>query len=283
MFAGFTQRLNFGMGNGGGGTVSVPSAFPTRPISQLGNFNTFAINFITAANITDPNQVSAINQLSNDLVNTGLMNKMYAIYPMVGGNATSHSLNLKDPRDANSAYRLTFSGGMTHSSTGVQFGGVNGNANTWFNPSFFGVNNNCHMSFYSRTLNSTTGYDFAWSNSILIICNYGPQSQAYGGFGTLISVANTNTRGLFVNNSLTNVALFRNGSQITNTTAATFNPNTVSQAMNLTLGSDVRPGAIEFSTKECAFASIGQGLTTAEHQTFYTIVQTYQTLLGRQV
>jgi hypothetical protein len=281
MFAGFTQRLNFGMG---GGTVSIPSAFPTRPIGQLGNFNTYAINFIAATGITASEQQAAINQLSTDLVNTGLMDKMYAVYPFVGGTSTTHQYNLKDPRDTNGSYRLTFSGGMTHSSTGVQFGGVNGSANTWFNPSFFGVNNNCHISFYSRTLNSTTGYEFGFNNSIILICNYGPQSQAYGGFGTLISIANTNTRGFFVNNSLSNVALFRNGSQLTNTTTAIFNPNTVATTYNLTLGADYRvSGAIDFSTKECAFASIGRGLTTAEHQTFYTIVQNFQTTLGRQV
>ena len=126
MFASFTERLNFGMG---GGTVSAPSAFPTRPIGQLGNFNTYAINFIAATGITASDQQSAINQLAYDLVNTGLMDKMIAIYPFVGGNATSHSFNLKDPRDADSAYRLTFSGGFTHSSGGVQGNGTNAYAN----------------------------------------------------------------------------------------------------------------------------------------------------------
>jgi hypothetical protein len=274
MFGGFTTRNNFG---------STSGHFPTRPLGQLGNVNDFAPRFIAAAGITDNTQQAAINKLCVDLVDSGLMDKMYAVYPFVGGNSTAHSFNLKDPRDANSAYRLTFSGGMTHSSTGVQFGGVNGTANPWFNPVHFGVNNNCHMSFYSRTQNSTTGYEWGYNNAIIIICSYAGQNSAYGGFGTLIPVANTNTRGLFVNNSLTNVALFRNGSQLSNTTTATINLNIVSQAYNLTLGSDNRGSPIEFSTKECAFASIGQGLTTAEHQTFYTIVQAYQTALGRQV
>ena len=93
MFAGFTQRNNFGMG---GGTVSPPSAFPTRPIGQLGNFNLFATNFLAVTGITDSNIQSAINQLCTDLVNTGLMDKMIAVYPFVGGSATTHKYNLKE-------------------------------------------------------------------------------------------------------------------------------------------------------------------------------------------
>jgi curli biogenesis system outer membrane secretion channel CsgG len=38
-----------------------------------------------------------------------------------------------------------------------------------------------------------------------------------------------------------------------------------------------------FSNTECAFASIGDGLTDAEVTTFYNAVQTFQTTLGRQV
>jgi hypothetical protein len=44
-------------------------------------------------------------------------------------------------------------------------------------------------------------------------------------------------------------------------------------------------GAIQYSyeNKECAFASIGDGLTDADVANLYTIVQKYQTTLGRQV
>ena len=37
-----------------------------------------------------------------------------------------------------------------------------------------------------------------------------------------------------------------------------------------------------FSGKTCAFASIGDGLTSTETDSFYMIVQKYQTTLGRQ-
>jgi hypothetical protein len=42
-------------------------------------------------------------------------------------------------------------------------------------------------------------------------------------------------------------------------------------------------GAYYFSPRELAFATIGEGLTATEASSLYTIVQKYQTTLGRQV
>ena len=41
--------------------------------------------------------------------------------------------------------------------------------------------------------------------------------------------------------------------------------------------------ATYFSNRQCAFASVGDGLTDTEAANFYTAVQTFQTTLGRQV
>ena len=53
---------------------------------------------------------------------------MKALYPFVGGTATSHKFNLKDPRDLDAAFRLQFNGGWTHNSNGVTPNGTNGYA-----------------------------------------------------------------------------------------------------------------------------------------------------------
>ena len=286
MFAGFTQRLNFGMG---GGTVSVPSAFPTRPIGQLGNFNTYAINFIAATGITASDQQSAINQLSYDLVNTGLMDKMVAIYPFVGGNATAHSFNLKDPRDANAAFRLTFSGGMTHSSTGIQFGGVNGYAITYVN----GLSNlpqtNMHLSAYSRTVTVGTQYEISLDNNSGQFQQLRPGSNFFSGNGTTnqggtLFTTNVTAQGYWVG-SKTNTSTrfgFRNGvlnSAVTTITDATLSPN-----LQFFIGARNSNGTPStYSAKELAFVTIGLGLSQAECATLSTIVATFQTTLGRNV
>jgi len=91
--------------------------------------------FLTAAAITDPTITSAIDTLVVDLKGYGIWNKMKAIYPFVGGTASSHKFNLKDPRDLDAAFRLVFIGGWTHSVNGVQGNLTNAFADTYLVPS----------------------------------------------------------------------------------------------------------------------------------------------------
>jgi hypothetical protein len=92
--------------------------------------------FITAANITDATQQTAINNLVVGLKADGLWTGMTAIYPFVGGTATTHKWNLKDPRDLDVAYRLSFNGGWTHNSNGITGNGTNAYAETFNNSAF---------------------------------------------------------------------------------------------------------------------------------------------------
>ena len=107
--------------------------------------------FITAAAISNTSQQVAINNLVLNLKSYGVWSKMKAVYPFVGGSAASHKWNLKDPQDTNAAYRLTFTGCWTHSSTGALPNGTNGYANTHLDSANNLSLNSGHMSFYSRT------------------------------------------------------------------------------------------------------------------------------------
>ena len=100
-----------------------------RPYVDLG-LDTDATAFSLAAGLTDTTQKSAVNTLVKDLKRYGLWTKVRAFYPFVGGSANSHKFNLKDPRDLNEAYRLTFSGGWTHDSSGVKCNGSNATSDT---------------------------------------------------------------------------------------------------------------------------------------------------------
>ena len=66
------------------------------------------------------------------LKSASLWSEFYALYPFVSGSAIGHKYNLIDPQDTDAAYRLTFLGGITHSSTGMQGKGITGYANTHF-------------------------------------------------------------------------------------------------------------------------------------------------------
>lgn len=246
--------------------------------------------FITAASITDSTQQTAINTLVTDLKGYGIWSKMKAIYPFVGGTATTHKFNLKDPRDLDAAFRLVFNGGWTHSATGAKPNGTTGYADTKFNPTTgYSVNNSAHISFYSRTNSSEINanemgcYDV---NHLVITTRRSDQSNnTFLYSNTLsggISFIDSDSLGLYIANRINNLANgFKNGvSKGSNTVAdnARNNKTIVIGALNAT-GFNIT----QYSPRESAFASIGDGLTDAEASNFYTAVQAYQTSLNRQI
>jgi len=233
--------------------------------------------FITAASITDPTQQSAINQLVVDLKGYSIWTKMKAIYPFCGSTASQHKWNLKDPRDLDVAFRLVFSGGWTHSSTGALPNGTNAIADTKLNASSNLSQNSTHISFYSRTLSgsnlvptmASSGYGVTGGTRLSL--NFA--GQTYFGVNSLYQdgVSNTNTRGFFIANrtaSATHSLMIR-GTR-----------TDISQASDGVVNQTFRIGgspAGHYDNKEAAFASIGDGLTSQNMTDLTTAVQTYQT------
>jgi hypothetical protein len=266
-------------------------AIPKIGVDRLMGYNPYfyANNFLRDANITDPTQMEAISYLVKELVDNNLIGKFNVIYPMIGGDATKHSYNLIDT----GLFRLTFNGGWTHSANGALPNGVNAYATTGFAPSSI-IENNIHFSYYSRT-NSQITNEYVMGGSMpgggfpvlyLRIRNEGNQSMA--------GVGNTNSNQPAVSGTLDSRGLFTGNFQsdtlrqlIKNKTI--LNQNTVNQALSkptlpIFLGSYNNNNApLTFTNKECAFASVGNGMTNVEQELFYDIVQAYQTILGRNV
>jgi hypothetical protein len=249
-----------------------------------------ALAFITAAVITNTTQKNAINTLVTDLKSYGIWTKMKALYPFVGGTASQHKFNLKDPRDLDAAFRLTFNGGWTHSSTGALPNGTTGYADSKYNPNTFGSLNSAHISYYSRT-NASPSATAGEIGSYILAPNYFHIMQLrwagdviYGLLNTsgAGALTNSSSQGLFltsrISNNTTNV--FKNNTKLgTNTDASTSIPNVI-----IYVGALNNNGtAANFTNKETAFASIGDGLTDTETANFYTAVQKYQTSLSRNV
>jgi len=245
--------------------------------------------FLDAAVITDQTQANAVNTLVTDLKTYGLWTKMKAIYPFVGGTATTHKWNLKDPRDLDAAYRLAFSGAWTHSSTGALPNGANAYANTYFIPNNALTLNSSHLGFYSRT-NSTTGVD-DFSAVIVgdladmrIIINEANVLKAdMNSYLERITGTNTSSTGLYQvsRTSSTSLKVYKNNTTFGTNTAA--NTGTL-PAISMYMGAAHRgTSAINYSNRECAFATLGDGLNDTEAANLYTAVQKYQTSLSRQV
>lgn len=248
------------------------------------SFDADALSFITAASITDNTQKTAVNTLVTDLKAYNIWTKMKAIYPFVGGSATSHKFNLKDPRDLDAAYRLTFGGGMSHSSDGIIPNGTTAYANTYLKPSDLPASD-VHLSYYSKS-NTSKGTDMgAYLSTNLAFNSKYDDGNSYvytntGGSNGL--PGGTDTRAFFVANrpNSTTSILYRNTTKIINGTKNVEIPNSV----NIYIGGLNFNGTLTNPTnKTCAFSSIGNSLNDTEQANFYNAVQAYQTTLSRQV
>ena len=258
---------------------------PRVVVAGGGGYDADAEAFFTAASITNTTQKSAVNQLVLDLKSYGVWTKCNAIYPIVGGSASSHAVNLKTP----GTYNLSFATGFTHSSTGMLPNGTSAYANTFLPTSVIGLNTG-HLSFYSRT-NSLSASSKASMGSLKSTPNsysdlgMGSINQDYfrwNNSGTYDNTAQTNTLG-FYNGSRTaggTIKLFKNGTAIINGVAA----SSATSAISFYISASNNNGTAQFyDNKECAFASIGSGLSITEAANFYTAVQAYQTTLSRNV
>lgn len=251
------------------------------------------IAFVSAASITDPLQEAAINQLVVGLKTNNLWAKMLAVYPFIGGTATAHKLNLKDPQDTNGAKRLLFAGSWTHATTGSK---VTAAASTNFARTYILHNelsqDDNHMSIYSRTNLGGNAIDIGvWlgaGNNSYLSC----REQDYAG----AMHANNNPSAIAVNTRADSLGHFigvRPSSALVKIYAAGLPSGSAAGA------SGPSSATVEFaisglmlagnasvtveSSREYAFASFGSSLNDAESLALYTLVQSVQTLLSRNV
>jgi hypothetical protein len=255
------------------------------------SFDPDAQAFITAAAITDPTQQGAINTLVVDLKGYNIWTKMKAIYPIVGGTAPQHKFNLKDPRDLDVAFRLTFSTGWTHSSTGIKGNGTTAFADSFFNLSTQTTGTNISAGVYIRDNTITAGASFGAVGGVSFEglqitpkftdnnTYFGANNQITNGSGNFV----TDTRGLFVVSKTggTQTQLFRNGSLIRTASPTTLNtpPN-----INVVIGARRQSALIQnYESRQMAFVYFGDTLNSTEIANLYTAIQAFQTSLSRQV
>jgi hypothetical protein len=246
--------------------------------------DTDVIAFVNATGITDVTIISALCVLVTSLKNNGIWSKLLAIYPFVGGTATTHKFNLKNPADTNAAYRLNFVGGWTHSANGAYPNGNNAYADTFLNPLSTFTLGSHSFGIYSRT-NDVSGLRVygAFTGGNIILHNNLSGGNFVSGLATNIVsyTANPTTSLLMLSRtSTTSLAAYRAGVLLgTNATAITNLPNT-----NFYFGARSRAGTAEFfTTHQLAFGFLGTGLNSTEAGLLYSIVQQFQTTLSRQI
>jgi hypothetical protein len=248
-------------------------------------YTTRTIAFASATGITDTTILGALNTFDLGLISNSLDTKMKALYPMVGGTSTTCKYNFMDARDLNVAFRLQFNGGGTFSATGYKPNGTNAYADTFYNQTTQGDNvNSGHLSYYSRTNSNGTEIEIGAAgvaNTLLEIRTGGVTYPFINQGGATTSFADADSLGFYVAN--------RTGASVLNAWKGGVKKVSGTNASTLCSNYSIFIGAFDsgvpqyYSTKECAFSSIGSGLTDGEASALSTLVQNMQTTLSRQV
>lgn len=250
--------------------------------------------FFNATLLSATPKLDAINDFVIALKAASLWSKLKVIIPLVsdGINATrpfQSKFNLKDPRDLDAAFRLAVTGTPTFDDGGVTWDNTGSYANTFFNTlSQFGGFNGLMALYCTAHPNVSGEYDLANDNVVSanfsgIIPTYST-NNFYGCFGSAsyVSVSNADGRGFYVASlvSLSNLKTYKNGSVVLTTTDAMVLENS-----NLYFGGCNHGGtANRFSSASHALLLLSdQTLSDGEVATLYTIVQAFQTALGRAV
>ena len=265
------------------------------------NYDEATTAFISVVTGLTQSQETAINDLVVGLKNNGTWDKHSAIYPMIGGTAYNHKWNLKDPRDLDAAHRITWGGSVTHDLSGITGNGTDAYGNMHFNKNDFWSSTNVGYSIYSRSDTRDIGTEFGVRPNISGAGHLKIHLRYTIGFDNTISDMFGDTEGtgrFLVNPSIPSAGLFsvnqlggtshnvykNTDSAVTNTGDYTANFASV-PAIDIYILAHNREtvGATEFTSRNLSFFSAGDALTATEITNDYTVIQAYQTALGRQV
>lgn len=227
-----------------------------------------AAAFFTAAAITNPAQQSAVNTLVTSLKSAGLWSGMVAIYPFVGGTGSKHSFNLVNPV----LYPITWAGTVTHDANGFTGDGSTGHGDCASLASNLCAVNSVAFGCYLRTNASLAPTSMSTTTFTIYGRYITDQTFFDNNNAARISVGTDTTPGLFVSSRVASNDHqgYRNGVSLVSTAVASGGVD----ANTFSLGAD---------GKCQSFAFLSSGLTPAQNASLYTIVQAYQTALGRQV
>lgn len=89
-----------------------------------------ALAYVTAANITNSSERTAIDNFVIALKACNMWDRMYAFYPLLGNTLAQTTYNLKDP----ATYQVTWTGSPIIASKGLQFDGTTQHGDTNFSP-----------------------------------------------------------------------------------------------------------------------------------------------------
>ena len=246
---------------------------------------------VAATSLVDSGEITAVTDFVLGLKSASLWSKFIALYGFVGGTAAAHKINWVNTADDDAAYRLTFNGTWTHSAAGIQGDGASAYARTHYTQS---STTSAAIGAYSPDVGPRGGggnpllddYAIAASNagfSNMTTCS--PRTQGnkvcfFYGTNTYSPGANTSDgSGLVVTNRNGGTATecYQNGTMI-----HTQNDTVTLCSFEYYIGALNKGGTPDnFTDRPLSLIFISTGLDATENANLDTLVQAYQTALGR--
>jgi hypothetical protein len=250
---------------------------------------------VAAGGTVDATITSATNTLFTDLKSTSIYPKLLAFYPVLGATQNSTALN---GNRTNSTYDINWStpADMTFSASGVvktSGGSSTGGGNTFIIPDNNLTVGNRHMSFYSNFDSGLYGNGYEMGGGAgaenVVIFNYNNSGTGYFAFGGgYKTYAGTNTG--FAYTQLSGASSpyamlgYKNGVEVVNTTSTdSMGAKYLSVLCDNRSTVPAFDAGIEASDKRMCWASYGDDLTLTQIGQLETIVNAFQTALGRNV
>lgn len=269
---------------------------PTPTVSPGPAFDADAAAYlaavISAGGTTNSTISAATNTLFTSLKSTGIYNELLAFYPVVGATSGSTALN---GNRTNSQYDISWLNpqNIVFNSSGATGNGSNTGGNTFIRPSTHLTQGNRHMCFYSTGDKGTTnlGYELGGgttggvNNALIVSYN---NTTGYFSFDAYQTYSNTDKTGFYytqVSGSSAPYTMlgYKNGTQVINTTSNDLNPgnNYLSVLGDNRANYPLFNNLQESSDKRMAWASFGNQLTLTQIAQYESIINTFQTALGR--
>ena len=251
-----------------------------------------AASALIGAGLNSVATINGLERLFNALHTAGLVNKndatgasdiIKALWIFVGTSSGIQKFNILRPTSNTSDFVATFNGGITHGTSGADWNGTTGYANSNFNPnSVLASKNSNHIMYWSRENISEATVDMGYyqfgSASLDIELFLGTiYAHNCGSGGSAFISATTSMDGMFIDSRTGASAWYigKNGSSLaTSTSSAGSLPNAA-----LRIGSNAGSPTY-YSSKTCRAASIGDGITTSQFSAYYTALNDFFTTLG---
>lgn len=253
--------------------------------------------FFERSGIVDTTTVNAINTMFNSLIEAGLWDLIYYLYPYGGTTAAKQKVNLKN---AEAQYDLTFVNDTTGAHISLGFQPSSANQTYGDCPFIFDGIADLHIGCYNTSAEATGGS----ASSALIAVGHGTESDirirlsrnvlgrtylqmGYSGGATAVQADVSYDRakkGFLLGSRLgSSVVLYDNGDVLASgTDSTTFTPPTTTTVIGARYPESGTASQRWYSSAAQGLITIGKALTAQQVSDYSDIVLAYQTALSRQ-